>query len=132
MISLVLLDGGRCDDSLTWWHFAVVWVVNRLHLLHLLLGRSERRLRDALLGGGAWLAVCEDLLRVDLLGNLLCIHVVVLLVIESVAASCGCCISLSGVLRARHVHHGVRPLAGLGLRLLYVGRPWLRRLLLLL
>ena len=72
----------------------------------------------------------------DLLGHLLCIHVVVMLVativVESVAASCGCCISLGGVLRAGHVHHGVWPLARLGLRLLYVGRPRLRRLLLLL
>ena len=42
MISLVLLEGGRGDDSLAWWHFAVVRVVDRLHLLHLLLGRGER------------------------------------------------------------------------------------------
>ena len=53
-------------------------------------------------------------------------------VVESVAAGGGCCISLGGVLGAGYVHHGVRPLAGLGLRLLDVRRPWLGRLLLLL
>ena len=55
-----------------------------------------------------------------------------LLIVQSATASSGRCISLRGVLRARHVHHGVWPLTWLRLWLLYVGRPRLRLLLLLL